>query len=114
MHIARPQPVLLAMAALLLAASLGGGAIPGLLPLADPKPDVAQRARLAAATRCASCGVIDAIRTVEPRAGTQRAIWRVTVRLDDGSVRTLSQPAAPPFAIGDRVRIVNGSGLERA
>jgi len=39
--------------------------------------------------------------------------WRVTVRLEDGSVRTLSQPAQPPFAVGDRVRIVN-SNLERA
>ena len=40
--------------------------------------------------------------------------WRVTVRLEDGSVRTLSQSAQPPFAVGDRVRIVNGSSLERA
>jgi len=40
--------------------------------------------------------------------------WRVTVRLEDGSVRTLSQNAQPPFAVGDRVRIVNGSNLERA
>ena len=39
--------------------------------------------------------------------------WRVTVRLEDGSVRTLSQEAQPPFAVGDRVRI-NGSSLERA
>lgn len=39
--------------------------------------------------------------------------WRVTVRLADGSVKTLSQSARPPFAIGDRVRIVNGSNLER-
>jgi outer membrane lipoprotein SlyB len=39
--------------------------------------------------------------------------WRVTVRLDDGTLRTLSQSAQPPFAVGDRVRIVNGSALER-
>jgi outer membrane lipoprotein SlyB len=39
--------------------------------------------------------------------------WRVTVRLEDGSVRTLSQATQPPFAVGDRVRIVNSS-LERA
>ncbi|HYM28592.1 MAG TPA: glycine zipper 2TM domain-containing protein [Steroidobacteraceae bacterium] len=39
--------------------------------------------------------------------------WRVTVRLEDGTVRTLSQSAQPPFAVGDRVRIVN-STLERA
>jgi outer membrane lipoprotein SlyB len=39
--------------------------------------------------------------------------WRVTVRLEDGTVRTLSQPSQPPFTVGDRVRIVN-SNLERA
>ncbi len=44
----------------------------------------------------------------------KRTAWRVTVRLDDGTVRTLTQGAQPPFAIGDRVRIVNGSTLERA
>jgi outer membrane lipoprotein SlyB len=40
--------------------------------------------------------------------------WRVTVRLEDGSVRTLSQVTQPQFAVGDRVRIVNGSSIERA
>lgn len=44
----------------------------------------------------------------------KHSAWRVGVRLDDGSLRTLSQSAAPPFAVGDRVRIVNGSSLERA
>lgn len=44
----------------------------------------------------------------------KRTAYRVTVRLDDGSVRTLSQAAPPPFAVGERVRIVNGSSLERA
>jgi len=39
-------------------------------------------------------------------------VWRVSVRLDDGSVRTLSQGAQPPFSIGERVRI-NGAGIER-
>jgi outer membrane lipoprotein SlyB len=40
--------------------------------------------------------------------------WRITVRLEDGSVRTLSQDAQPQFAVGERVRIVNGTSLERA
>ena len=44
----------------------------------------------------------------------KHTVWRVTVRLDDGSVRTLQQSAQPPFAIGDRVRIVDGKALERA
>ena len=44
----------------------------------------------------------------------KQTVWRVTVRLDDGSVRTLQQSAQPPFAIGDRVRIVDGKAIERA
>ncbi len=43
----------------------------------------------------------------------KRTAWRVTVRMEDGTVRTLSQPAQPPFAVGERVRIVN-SNIERA
>ena len=50
---------------------------------------------------------------IEGRMNKQ-TVWRVSVRLQDGSVRTLSQSAPPPFAIGDRVRIVNGTSLERA
>ena len=44
----------------------------------------------------------------------KQTTWRVTVRLEDGSMKTLSQSSQPPFAVGDRVRVVNGSSLERA
>src|SRR5258706_4361137 len=37
---------------------------------------------------------------------------RITVRLEDGSVRTLSHETQPPFAVSDRVR-VNSSSLSR-
>jgi outer membrane lipoprotein SlyB len=37
--------------------------------------------------------------------------WRITVRMDDGSHRTLSQPEPPAFAAGDAVRIVDGRAL---
>jgi outer membrane lipoprotein SlyB len=172
MQIARTHPIVIAAAAaVLLFSLLGAAALSGVLPFAASKPGdaaaVAQRnataqPRLAQVARCASCGVVEAIRTVEVQGeasglgaaaggvtgavvgnqigrGDTRTVmtvagaaggayaghqiekqlkkstaWRITVRLDDGSVRTLSQPAAPPFAIGDRVRIVNGSGLERA
>jgi len=44
----------------------------------------------------------------------KQTAWRVTVRLEDGARRTLQQPAQPPFAVGDRVRIVDGKTIERA
>lgn len=43
----------------------------------------------------------------------KQTAWRVTVRMDDGSVRTLQQSAQPPFATGDRVRIVDGKAIEK-
>ncbi len=39
--------------------------------------------------------------------------YRVTVRMDDGSFRTLSQASPPAFAVGEKVRIVDGA-LARA
>lgn len=45
----------------------------------------------------------------------KRTAWRVTVRLDNGVRKTLSQAAQPPFAVGERVRIVDGgAAIERA
>jgi outer membrane lipoprotein SlyB len=35
--------------------------------------------------------------------------YRVTVRMDDGSFRTISQPNSPAIAVGERVRVLNGT-----
>jgi outer membrane lipoprotein SlyB len=39
----------------------------------------------------------------------KRVVYRVTVRMDDGSFRTVSQATAPAFAVGDKVRVVQGT-----
>ncbi len=82
---------------------------------------------------CALCGTVESIRTVEVRdeagggtavtllgaggaiAGSEieknvkkRYAYRVTVRMDDGSFRTISLSSPPTFAIGDKVRVVEG------
>jgi outer membrane lipoprotein SlyB len=36
-------------------------------------------------------------------------VYRITVRMDDGSFRTVSQASAPTLAVGDKVRIVQGA-----
>lgn len=38
----------------------------------------------------------------------KRNAYRVTVRMDDGSYRTLSLSSPPAFAVGDKVRVVEG------
>ena len=39
----------------------------------------------------------------------KRYAYRVTVRMDDGSFRTVSQTAPPAFAVGEKVRVVDGT-----
>lgn len=38
----------------------------------------------------------------------KRLVWRVTVRMDDGSFRAISLPSPPVFAVGEKVRVVEG------
>jgi hypothetical protein len=68
---------------------------------------------------CATCGVVEAIRVLEmradPRSGGEgqkpqgtRSSYRVTVKMADGSYRTLAQPTPPVVGIGDRVRLADG------
>jgi outer membrane lipoprotein SlyB len=38
----------------------------------------------------------------------KRQAYRVTVRMDDGSFRAISLSSPPAFAVGDKVRVVEG------
>lgn len=42
-------------------------------------------------------------------AQSTRTSYRVTVRMEDGTTRTVYQDVAPGFAIGDKVKVVNGA-----
>lgn len=42
----------------------------------------------------------------------KKTVYRVTVRMDDGTERVVTRETAPPYAVGARVR-VNGNTLER-
>lgn len=57
---------------------------------------------------CAMCGVVAAVRTPDAR-GDGRTSYRVTVRMTDGSYRTLAQSTPPTVGVGDRVRIADGA-----
>lgn len=46
--------------------------------------------------------------TIEKKVN-RYTVYRVTVRMDDGSFRTLSQSHEPAVAIGSRVRVSNGA-----
>lgn len=40
--------------------------------------------------------------------------YRITVRMDDGSFRTVSQPNSPAVTVGERVRVVDGTVVARS
>jgi hypothetical protein len=44
-----------------------------------------------------------------PADGSKRTVYRITVRMDDGSFRTLSQMLPPSVAVGEAVRITDGA-----
>lgn len=47
------------------------------------------------------------------RASGGDQVYRIAVRMDNGSVQTLVQDSAPQVAAGDRVRLQNGAIVER-
>lgn len=100
--------------------TLGPGASRG---IATPAPVMLELEPRRSA--CATCGVVEAIglaprgqRTgvrvaaaggAAPDSGrSTQPSYRVTVRMDDGSYRTLAQPDVPTVAVGDAVRIADG------
>lgn len=118
----RNYPVVLgAGVAILLFSLVGGAAITGVMPrdiairnpLATPFLDTTASAAAAKNSDCHVCGIVASIRPlrVEGKGGNRTAYF-VTVRMDDGSDRTVSLQKAPDFPLGTRVRLKAG-GIER-
>jgi hypothetical protein len=115
----RTRPHLLIAGAVALVA-IGLAAVVGLVPsrnaappagVVSAKPTEAAPGRAGNAA-CASCGTVEAIRTVVvvgAADGVRRTVYRITVRMDDGSFRTLSQASPPSVAVGEAVRITDGA-----
>ncbi len=119
----RPSPfVLWAALVVVVLASLAIAWMARFVPSAPANMQLAERATATVAPRasfpeCLSCGTVLIIRTFElrdetpldgPAGGRRRFVYRVTVQMDDGSYRTFSQSAPPAFAVGAKVRVLNG------
>ena len=50
---------------------------------------------------------------MEQNAANSGQVYRVAVRMDNGSIQTLAQEVAPGVQVGDRVRLDNGVIVER-
>lgn len=124
MNTERMNPRVVGVAvAVMIASILGIGAIAGRIPQAgSQKPLEAQRPaakpvkavdpasrsdRAAATQHCATCGTVESVRAVEVKDGA--TAYRVTIRMDDGSFRAISQPIAPGYGVGEKVRVIDSS-----
>ena len=119
----RISPLVVAVAAsVTIACLVGVSAYTGMLPgkrvptTRDEVPLPRSESKPSQAAACALCGTIESIRSVDvpdDAGGTSgttapRKAFRVTLRMDDGSFRTISLSSPPAFAVGDKVRVVEG------
>jgi hypothetical protein len=83
-----------------------------LKPSAERSAETEASAVPSAVEDCATCGRVEVIRVaqVTSRDGSaeKRTAYRVTVRMEDGSFRTISQGSPPSVAVGERVKVANG------
>ena len=115
----RIWPHLLILGTVACAALIGVGVFAGLVPTRNAEKSEAAPAKAprrdshrAGGPFCANCGTVGAILTVVVAVGpesTKRTVYRITVRMDDGSYRTLSQAPPPSVVVGEAVRIVDGA-----
>lgn len=73
-----------------------------------PAENVAPRARV----RCATCGVVEAIRRIEHGGGVP-ASFEFTVRLRDGSTRTSTTDSAANWRSGDPIMLIGGASVSK-
>ena len=90
------------------------------------RPNTQQTERSAGTQLCDTCGTVESVRAHVVRSGSsasgstargvvdgQQTVHRVTIRMDDGSYRAISQPVEPGYSVGEKVRIIDGSVVAR-
>lgn len=122
---ARRHPLALGAAGAVILGLAGVALMAGPFPASDPgkapghaatdaaappgeRPDHASTAQGVRVAGCVTCGTVESVRAVEAQ---ERTVYRVTVRMDDGSYRAISQPIAPGIGAGEKVRIVDSALL---
>ena len=77
----------------------------------DGAPEHAQRlvpVKARVRTRCAACGVVQAIRRIDA-AGDMPESYEFTVRLRDGSIRVSSVASQAKWRSGDNIMLIGGA-----
>lgn len=126
--------VWIAAISLIVFCGAGVAALMGWIPVSLGKPEAPlvtkieqPAAPVVAAAHCTECGVVHSVRKVQAKrkgagpgaagalAGneiskpaTPANAYEITVDLDDGTSRVITEASAPSWRNGDKVRIVNG------
>ena len=82
---------------------LGGAAVGGLLG-----NQIGSGSGNTAATIAGAAGGALAGREIERRTRSGGEMFKIYVRMDDGSYQAIAQETSPPLRPGDRVRVENG------
>jgi hypothetical protein len=86
---------------------------PQLVPAREPVPESAapmgeRTVKARVRTRCAACGVVQAIRRVDA-TGDAPESYEFTVRLRDGSTRVSTDASQARWRAGDNVMLIGGA-----
>jgi hypothetical protein len=93
-----------ASVAVIVLSGVGIAAVTGYLPASSAQKAPAERTK----THKMQSAVVVEVKEVDGSARGHKR-YEVSVRLPDGSVRTVSSDAPPAWKSGDKVRVVNGS-----
>lgn len=95
------------------AASIGLGTVAGAVVGGVLGNQVGSGSGRTAATVAGAVGGGVVGHKMEQNTANSGQVYRVAVRMDNGSVQTLAQEVAPGVQVGDRVRLDNGVIVER-
>lgn len=81
-------------------------ALAGCGTMSDPfGPGAAPTGQIAAGNAYAGVGTVQSINLTRQNP----ELYRFTIRMNDGGIQTITNPSSSGFAVGERVRIANGS-----
>lgn len=95
------------------AAGIGVGTVAGAVVGGALGSQVGSGRGRTAATVAGAAGGALAGRAMEGSAQPQGHVYRLTLRMDDGTVQSLVQESQPSLRIGDRIRIGSNGVVER-
>jgi hypothetical protein len=81
----------------------------GVMALARPPEAVEQAGAAPVASKCAECGVIESMRRIDAPDEQTVGSYAITIRLQDGSMRTITDTHPAKWRQGERVTLIGAA-----